>query len=185
EGGSVHYIRSCDLAAMSNFQLVFLAGCQTYKLAQTLVKNGVTYAIRSYCEIPDDIIRQFEINFYQELSHGHSVELAFRKAHQSEYYSEDGESKFTGTIILFSATYQEKEGEFEYKQGEPIIKENFPNTNLEINRKAKFWGCKRDLLSTITALNNISTHASQRFQLHTIRGDPGQGKTTLMTQAVY
>ncbi|RUS16875.1 hypothetical protein BC937DRAFT_90701 [Endogone sp. FLAS-F59071] len=33
EGGSVHYIRSCDLAAMSNFQLVFLAGCQTYKLA--------------------------------------------------------------------------------------------------------------------------------------------------------
>jgi len=73
DDGKQDKVKPHRFANLENLRLAFLSACNTREIAREIVKRGVPYTIGSFCILPDDIARKFEMKFYHHLMLGEPV----------------------------------------------------------------------------------------------------------------
>lgn len=98
-----------------SLQLVFLNGCSTYPLVQSLFDLGVPAVIATSVPVPDTKAKDLAIRFYQHIALGDSIQVAYQSAvryvNSSELDSTQRihESAQTRDILLGAASAQKTE----------------------------------------------------------------------------
>jgi WD40 repeat protein len=72
------------LRQQQSLRFVFLNGCSTQGQVANLLAAGIPAVIATSCEIDDDVATRFAIRFYQALSGGAGLRVAFEEASASQ-----------------------------------------------------------------------------------------------------
>ncbi len=157
-------------------------------MAANLVARGLPYVLAMHFSMPKDAMHTFAHALYRDIARGLSVEAAVHQARIAVCNSSTGDKNHwaVGGTVLYTALNAPAPG-LSACQGEPCIRDHQPRK--ELSRlpyvEGRLEGRTEELLRLGQWLTGKNKDTDKdRSPILTVLGDFGQGKTTLIREAI-